>query len=151
MKTDNSVSVSEAFAPEVDERAVALSEFLECDADECEQSSYCDEEYDAPGGTYLVLTDSEADEKCKEYIRESLWAFNASFLGSMTGIDEEMFSGMQDKCEGANDAFLRVVESTCGLDEFVEQATSADGRGHFLAGYDGDENERGEYFIYRTN
>ncbi len=53
--------------------------------------------------------------------------------------------------ERSNDAVLSLVERTCGLDDFVEDAVSADGRGHFLSHYDGEENEQGEYFIYRLN
>ena len=40
-------------------------------------------------------------------------------------------------------------------DHFVQDAVSSDGRGHFLSGYDGAENEEKVdgvwYFIYRTN
>lgn len=28
---------------------------------------------------YLVLTDDEADDKVKEYIKETVWAFNPTF------------------------------------------------------------------------
>ena len=37
------------------------------------------------------------------------------------------------------------------MDEFIEDAISSDGRGHFLSPYDGEENEEGDYFIYRIN
>ena len=37
------------------------------------------------------------------------------------------------------------------FDDFVEDAVRADGRGHFLAGYDGNENEQGDFYLYRTN
>ena len=37
------------------------------------------------------------------------------------------------------------------MDELIEEAVSLDGRGHFLASYDGHENEHNDYFIYRTN
>ncbi len=40
-------------------------------------------------------------------------------------------------------------------DEFVSQAISADGRGHFLNTYDGNENEQTiegtTFYIYRMN
>ncbi len=60
-----------------------------------------DDSYDAD---YLVLTDSEAEEKAEEYIKESLWAFNASFLSNVTGFDISIFEAIQanDKCEGNN-------------------------------------------------
>jgi len=109
---------------------------------------------------YLVYTDDEADEACKEYIRDSLWAFNAEFICSECGLDQsgaESLRSMQEKsCEGANDFILSLVTETCGLDEFVESAISADGRGHFLSPYDGEENEvetenDGTFYIYRQN
>lgn len=108
---------------------------------------------------YLVLTDEEADLKAAEDIKESLWAFNASFILGECGLDfsgEESLKHMQEKaCEGANDFILSLVEKTCGFDSFVKSAISADGRGHFLSSYDGEENEvnyKGIYFfIYRIN
>ena len=65
----------------------------------------------------------------------------------------EALEAMQSqKCEGANDAILALIEKTDGgLEGFVEDAISADGRGHFLSSYDGEENEEGDFFIYRIN
>lgn len=40
-----------------------LAAFLECDVDDVSEASYGDNQYDAEGGEYLVLTDSEADER----------------------------------------------------------------------------------------
>jgi hypothetical protein len=106
-------------------------------------------------GEYLVLTDDEADERAREYIEESLWAFNASFLSGMTGLDERVFTALSKQCEDANDAVLALVKSTCGIDDLVEAAIAADGRGHFMASYDGAESEvkyEDEfYYIYRVN
>ena len=123
----------------------ALAEFLNIDLEDVD--SYEDD--------YLVLTDDEADEAVREYIKDSVWAFNASFILCECGLDgsgEDSLKAMQEKsCESANDFILSLIEKTCGLDEFVDSAVCADGRGHFLSSYDGEENEQGEYFIYRTN
>lgn len=114
------------------------------------------DEYDEDGD-HLVLTDEEADEKAAEYIEQSLWAFIPSFLADETGLFVEVFEAIQGngKCESNNDAILSIIEKTCGLDEFVKSAISADGRGHFISHYDGKENEEtvnGEtFYIYRTN
>jgi len=113
---------------------------------------------------HLVLTDEEADEAVREAIEESLWAFTPSFLSAHTGVDEEVFEALADRCEGNNESFKRMIKD---FDAFVEQAVSADGRGHFLAGYDHEEHycdwqtvERKdgkyetvttEYYIYRRN
>jgi hypothetical protein len=110
------------------------------------------------GYDWLVLTDEEADEKTKEYIQDSVWAFNASFILGECGLDQsgaDSLKKMQrDSCESANAFILSLIEKTCGLDSFVDSAISADGRGHFLSGYDGEENEQyinGEYyFIYKN-
>ncbi len=109
---------------------------------------------------YLVYTDDEADAACLEYIRDSVWAFNAGFILSECGLDssgEDSLKAMQEKsCESANDFILSLIEKTCGLEEFVSSAISADGRGHFLSPYDGEENEvetenDGMLYIYRQN
>ena len=110
---------------------------------------------DGPRGEYLVLDDDEADAACREYIEQSLWAFNASFLSGETGIDESVFVALSDKCEGANEPIESIIRGSCGLDSFVESAMDADGRGHFLNHYDGEENEVSAgsetYYVYRVN
>ena len=104
---------------------------------------------------YMVLNEHERNEKAKEYIKETLWAFFPAFLAEKTGVPEEVFSALSEKCESGNAAILALVEKTCGLDAFVEAAVKADGFGHFLASYDGEEGEvtvEGEdYYIYRIN
>lgn len=130
----------------------ALAKFLGEDLDTIEESSHDESTFEVGSREYLVLTDDEADEKAAEYIRDSVWAFNASFLASFTDMPQEMFEAAQGKCEGANDAVLQCIErADGGLAAFVEEAISADGRGHFLSSYDGEENEEGEFYIYRTN
>jgi len=104
---------------------------------------------------YMVLNERERNEKVKEYIQETLWAFFPSFLAAETGLPEEVFHALSEKCESGNDAILALIEKTCGLDAFVDSAVVADGYGHFLSSYDGEEGEvnvKGEnYFIYRIN
>ena len=106
-------------------------------------------------GEYMVLNEHERNEKVKEYIQETLWAFIPSFLAEETGLPEEVFRALSEKCESGNDAILALVEKTCGLDAFVKAAVEADGYGHFLASYDGKEGkvtvEGEDYFIYRIN
>ena len=101
---------------------------------------------------YLVLTDDEAEELATDYIKESVWAFNSSFLSSHTGIDEDVFKLLSEKCESSNDAILSMIKD---FDHFVYDAICSDGRGHFIAHYDHDEHieqiNNTEYFIYRNN
>jgi hypothetical protein len=112
--------------------------------------------YALGGQSYAIGTDEEADEAAAEYIKNTLWAFNPSFLATQTDLPEEVFTAMQDKCEDANETFLTLVErSDDGLEGLVDEAISADGRGHFLSGYDGEEREvtidGTTFYVYRTN
>ena len=104
---------------------------------------------------YMVLNEHERYKNAKEYIQETLWAFIPSFLAEETGLPKEVFRALSEKYESGNDAILALVEKTCGLDAFVKAAVEADGYGHFLAFYDGEEEkvavEGEDYFIYRTN
>jgi len=60
-----------------------------------------------------------------------------------------------DSCESCNDFLLSLVEKTCGIETFVDDAIRSDGRGHFMSSYDSNENEEtveGEtFYIYRIN
>ena len=102
-------------------------------------------------GDFLVLTEEEAEEMVVDYIEQSASYFNADFLAQMTELPEEIFPHLVDQ----NEAVARLIEKTCGLDEFVAEAIRWDGRGHFLSSYDGEELEvevDGQWFyIYRTN
>ena len=104
---------------------------------------------------YYVLTDEEADERCTEYIKEALWTFKASFLAGETGIDEEVFTRLAEGYDSSNEAIESIINANGGMDSFVKAAVSADGRGHFLNGYDGTEKEATyngtTYYIYRMN
>jgi hypothetical protein len=98
-------------------------------------------EYEDQDSEYQVLTNEEATEKTTEYIKDSLWAFNANFLAEQLGLPEKLFTALQDKCEGGNDAILAIAEKFDKVEEIIEAAIKADGRGHFLSAYDGCEPE----------
>ena len=97
---------------------------------------------------YLVLTDDEADKAVEDYIKDSVWAFNPSFLASHSEVNEDIFKLLQDKCEDSNQVILNSIRD---IDDFISDAIGCDGRGHFISSYDGEENELNDYFIYRTN
>jgi hypothetical protein len=135
------------------ERVKALQNHLELNDEETNQITLENGKYFHFGDKeYLVLTEDEAEEKATDYIKESVWAFNSSFLSSHTGIDEDVFKLLSEKCEDSNDAILSMIKD---FDHFVSDAISSDGRGHFIASYDHDEHieeiNNTEYFIYRTN
>ena len=129
--------------------------------DEAEASTYRADEIDCDGEEWRVMLDDEADAAAEEDVKDHAWAFNAEFLESQTDIPAEMFTFYQEaKSEDANDAFVKIIERTCGMDEFTTEAISTDGRGHFLSGYDGEEQEttitcddgaERMFYLYRTN
>lgn len=137
-----------------------LAIFLGEELENINISSYDENIFEIGNQEYLILTDEEADEKTKEYILDSLWAFNASFIiehmASRDELSNHNYKMMEkaleliqsDLCESANVVMQRLIED---IDEFVDDAIKADGRGHFLSGYDGNENEEEGYFIYRVN
>ena len=88
----------------------------------------------------------------REEIEEIVWAFNASFLQAHTGVDFNVITKIQEMCDDANEPLTAMIKD---FDHFVDDALRSDGRGHFLAGYDGEENEitfnGTTYYIYRRN
>ncbi len=110
---------------------------------------------DYEGEDIIVADDDNADRLTTERIEESLWAFSPEFLAFETGLPEEVFRALADsgRCESNNDAIMAMVKQTCGMDALVSSAVSADGRGSFLSGYDGNEGEievdGDTYYVYR--
>lgn len=145
----------------IENRIAALAEYLSIHQEEITFDGYifCTED----GKEYSVLTDDEATQEATREIIESLWAFRAGFILDCTEIADdqnrfaygdivESLQSMQEKCcESCNAFIYALIEGTCGIDEFVDEAIEADGRGHFISRYDGMEDEQGDYFIYRIN
>lgn len=132
-------------------RIRALRKFLKLSKKEEIIQGSQENEFEEGGRSYLVLLDDEADQVAQERIKESLWAFNASFLASYTKLPQKIFEALQKDGEGSNDTILQLIETQSNLEDFANDAVSADGRGHFIASYDFDENEEGIFYIYRTN
>lgn len=140
---------------------IKCGEFSEQEAEEFTYEKQWDS-FCAYGYEYIVLTDEEAVKAVKESILETLWAFNPRFvvmhtkfyLESSIEADEafeEALKEMQSKlCEDANPIIRALIVN---IDDFVENAIQADGRGHFLSSYDGEEIElnNGKYYAYRIN
>lgn len=157
MVDEQGVDVS-LFYCDGDPRIVALGRMLDGDFSGIEESRYEDGRYEVGRQEYLVLTDEAADATADAKIREMLWAFNASFISAHTrkGLSMKAQDALQkaqaELCEDANDLVESMIED---MDAFVQDAIRADGRGHFLAGYDSEEREESVggtmYFIYREN
>lgn len=161
VKQDGEFSVYEGKEKEVRDAYLLVSEGFKSFMDYCNQE--CDEieemESDEERDSYICLTDAEADEKAGEYIKQSLWAFNADFLAGETGIDSAIFEAIQanGKREDNNDAIESCIDD---MDGFIEAAISANGRGHFISGYENEQDtdvwgksEAADqrFYIYRIN
>ena len=137
----------------------ALANFAECDPSDIEKENYDHyglEVFSIGRNEYAVGTDEEAERACLQYVNDTAWAFKSEFICAYCQLPyelEEAIKAMQSKkCESANDSILALIEKTDGgLSGFVEEAVSADGRGHFLSHYDGEENEESGFFIYRIS
>lgn len=128
---------------------IAEKEIIKTDWDPCM--------FLADDAEYLVFNNIQANEKAKDEIKNSVWAFNADFICEMCDIPAndkvvKSFRKMQNVCcEDCNDFILALINSTCGFEYFCKQAIDADGRGHFLSYYDGEEHEVNGLYIYRVN
>ena len=146
----------------MDTKQEALAVYLECEPDDLEKASYDKNLFEYGMESYLVLDDAEADQYAKDRILESLWAFNTEFVLSHSRIDVddsneesivEALKKMQEKlCEDANPIVRALIKNE---EAFIADAVEADGRGHFLSSYDGEEHEitfaEELYYIYRQN
>ncbi len=142
-------------------RIKALAKYLRDDGNDVGESDFRLNNYDkmlVEDGPreYIVCSDKEADKRVADYIKDSVWAFNVTFIASHSKIDYDetldIVKAIQDKCEGANAGITALIKN---MKKFIADAVSADGRGHFLSHYDGEENEvmvgGKRWYIYRTN
>ena len=111
---------------------------------------------------YLVCNQIEAERAVEERIIDDLWAFRAPFICSHMSYKpepreadkvEKAIEEMQGKlCESAQPIIRSMIKN---INHFIADAISADGRGHFLAPYGGEEVEHDyndeTYFIYMLN
>lgn len=138
----------------------ALANFLEVEPNEITEDEWRDNAFICGNEEYAVYTDKQADLEVADAIKESLWAFNSDFIishckGCETMTDYELrdFEKSLNKlqgelCETLNPIILALIED---FDDFVEDAVMCDGRGHFLALYDCEENEQDGFYIYRVD
>lgn len=133
---------------------LTLSDLSSFEYDEVTESHHTENCYELGSQEWLVLADWEADALAAECIKETLWAFNPSFLQEYMVLDEEMIGDLTRSCEDSNAAMVALVGDR--LQELIADAIALDGRGHFTSFYDGEEYEvqtdSGEDFLaYRVN
>lgn len=129
----------------------AVRAFLGTDAD-ITPTRWDENTFATDEGDFLVLTDEEADARAREDIENSLWAFRPGFLADFLDLDRDcaitIIEALAEKCEDANESLQKLVGDR--FDALCEKAIRDDGRGAYLASYDGVENEQDGLFIYRT-
>lgn len=91
-----------------------------------------------------AATDAAAYRACRAYIYDTVWAFNADFLVRYMpkGVTKEVVEAIQKN--GSEDANEPIFAMLRNKRKFLIEAISADGRGHFLSGYDGHERDSKE-------
>lgn len=100
------------------------------------------------GSEYLILDEESQYEYARDNIESSISYFVPRFLSKATGLNEIVFEKLVDE----NEAVLKIVEATCGIDSFVEEAVRVDGMGRFIAMYDGEETWlEDDYSVFRMN
>jgi hypothetical protein len=138
----------EEITDDIEERQAVLADFLDVDFSDVDDGY--DNNFGACGHDYKVLTDDEADEEVKKSILSRLYSFRPQFIASELRkfeLEEMIAMYIRAKGEDANDAIRALIDDE---DAFCQAAVSADGRGHFLASYDGDEWEHEGYYIYKS-
>lgn len=140
---------------------IAAAQALGCEVEDIEKLDYDHfgmDIYTDGSQEYAIGTDEEADQAARDEILSSLWAFNAEFILTHSkapckpALVKALKQVQEQLCESANE-FVEALISD--LDEFVEDAIQADGRGRFLATYDSEEVEveiNGiTFYCYRLN
>ena len=110
--------------------------------------SYEGEEY------AVALDDEQAEKAASKCIADTVWVFSAEFLVNYLpdGFETKYIRMIQENaCEDCNDMFYNLIAAGGELDNFVDDAISADGREQFLGHYDSEEIEVLNGFMYRIN
>lgn len=101
------------------------------------------------GDEWAVAENEEAANKAaRQAIENSISYFRPDFLAAHSDVPEEVFVFLANKCFDNNKAYKSMI---CDVNNFIDDAIDADGRGHFLNSYDSREYGIGKYFLYRIN
>lgn len=117
-----------------EEKKLALAKHLECEPDELTEETYDHyglARFSLGNQEYAIGTDSEADEAWDQ---------------SLDSYIEECITPEIEKLEVGNlSAYIKFDE------EMWKRDARMDGRGHSLSSYDGNEDEAGDFYVYRLN
>lgn len=146
-------------------RRTSLAENLGCPPENIIPSPQCDKIFEVGAREYLVVTEQEAADIIAEQVEQELWAFHSKFIIQHTFLYEGIIfdnddynailqglSVIQNHLKEKCNPFLKsLIDATCGMLFFIEEAVTHQGRGHFLAPYDEHEEQQGDFYIYRMN
>ena len=116
----------------------------------------------ADGRRFAVYTDAQATAAARRIIIGELWAFRSRFILEHSRCADDFSERELDEAAAALEKIQGELCESCGplvrcllsgrFDDFIDDAIDADGRGHFIATYDGQENEiEGGFFVYRLD
>lgn len=146
-------------------KRTALAEFLGCSAQSIIFSPH-ENFFEVWEQEYLVLTEQEANDAiARQIAEEELWLFypdwiikhtllrdGAKFEASDYAAILQAFTAIQERMMEMSHPMLKgLIDATCGMPLFIEEAIAHNGRGHFLAPYDRNEKRQGDFCIYRMN
>ncbi len=105
-------------------------------------------------------TEEQAEQAALSAARDSLWAFNAVYIGGFLGLNMNQRKAIEkmqgELCEDAQEIIALLLGDR--VDELLADAVATDGRGHFLSGYDSEERDGGDVspalqgkLVYRTS
>lgn len=136
----------------------AIAKMLNVSVDLLERTFDTYYEHKEEVGEYRVFTKKERESEVKEQIKNDLWTFTPEFLHEKTEFDIVIFQAFLDSqlCESANDAIMALIESSCGIDDFIQTAIDQQGYAYYLSYYDNEFEETvsiedNTFYIYRTN
>jgi hypothetical protein len=76
-----------------------------------------------------------------------LGCFNANFIAEQCNWPQELVECAKEG--DAYEALGKAIKENADMEEFAEAYANADGYGHHFNGWDGSENEIGEYYVFR--
>ena len=140
-----------------DEKAQALCQLLNCEADEVGWSSRGNL-FDGPNGEeYFILTDDEANIEAKAAQQRDLWCCDVKGILNFLDLPAELAPFLEkaneEMCESATPLWEKLLGDR--LDEFVKACISERGRGNILSAHNGrEETEKVDgvtFYLYRQN
>lgn len=96
----------------------------------------------------VAKSEEEANKAARQAVEDSICYFRPDFLAAHSNVPEEVFVFLTNKCFDNNEAYKSMIYD---MDDFIDDAIDADGRGHFLNSCDSKEYKIGEYFLYRID